>query len=441
MKRNYNVVDNIYILVGLTYLVTPMNTPDVLKLSLNTPSYLLLYKEYIELCSLANHARLGKWQISAVHSYITDKNVFTIKFKPNSMYGEIEIPFHSDSTIDLFRILNSLITRGEFPQAQFAGIKRNHRALKKVPVNISHPLPDMKPIEDRTAGPYSSPKLLGGVNRQENRVKKTISNPDNNRIAHPLNHYNQPSPQFNTTPHPHSPDRKGSPFKANRIKTANSNDFDDYDTLKHFQNPNKFVLGRTDDVMTYSDVIQASHSTGNIPTLYSAISPPQNQPLTSHDNPDQANIQDGYRLRSNSDQNENTEKIIRGPIPFTKTNSLHDVLFDDLNDEMNPYDVIADPPILPKKPVQAPSVPKIIKKLPPPPPLPPPPQPKEYESVTLPERGSNCRGMRKSPSTENHIGYGNFPLEENKQWGKDTNQKYKITSPKHYILEDITENS
>ena len=414
-----------------------MSTPEVVKLRLNTPSYLLLYKDHIELCSLATHARLGKWQISAVHSYTTDKNVFTIKFKPNSMYGDIEIPFHSDSTVDLFRILNSLITRGEFPQTQTAGIKR-----KKIPVNISHPLSDMKQNGDRTVSPYASPILQGNnwPNKQENRVKKTISNPaDNLRIIHPVNYFDQFSPQFNTTPHPHSPERKGSPFKANRIKVTNSCDFDDYDTLVHFQNQkikNKFPLGRTDDVMAFSDLIQASHSTSNIPTMYSALSPTHNRAQNSPYNADQTHFQESFRLRSNSDQNlfEKAENIVHKPIPFAKTNSLHDILSDDLNDELlNSYDVIPDRPILTKKPVQ---VKKITKRLP----LPPPsPEPRDYESVTLPERGTKSKGMKKSPSTENHIGYGNFLLEENRQWGSDTNQKNKFTSPKHYVLEEITE--
>ena len=429
------------ILLGLTYLVTPVATPEVVKLGLNTPSYLLLYKDHIELCSLANHARLGRWQISAVHSYITDKNVFTIKFKPNSMYGEIEIPFHSDCTVDLFRILNSLITRGEFPQTQIAGIKRNHKAIKKVPPNISHPLPDMKVNGDMTPSPFASP-LLG--NNLQNRVKKTISNPPDNHRIFPASYYDPSNPQFYTTPHPHSPERKGSPFKVNRIKTTNSCDFDDYDTLVHFPKTNsnqkdKIPLLRTVDV--FSDLLQASHSTGNIPTMYSALSPTHSTAQSSPLNESHTHFQDSFRLRSNSDQNlfENVEKRMHKPIPFGKTNSVADILSDDLNDDFNPYDVIPDPPKLPNKPVQTqtPQVPKISKRLPPPPPL--FTHPRDYESVTLPERGS--RGMRKSPSTENHIGYGNFPLEENKQWGIDTDQMYKLTSPKHSILEDITEHS
>ena len=406
-----------------------MGTPEVVKLSLNTPSYLLLYKDHIELCSLANHARLGRWQISAVHSYITDKNVFTIKFKPNSMYGEIEIPFHSDCTVELFRILNSLITRGEFPQTQIAGIKRNHKPIRKVPGNISHPLPDMKQNGDMVPSPYSSP-LLG--NSLQNRVKKTISNPPGNHRIFPASSYDPSSPQFSTTPHPHSPERKGSPFKHNRIiKTTTSLDFDDYDTLVHFPKINsnrkdKLLLGRTVDV--FSDLLQASHSTGNIPTMYSALSPAHSAAQSSLCNANQTQFQDSFRLRSNSDQNL-FENARNKPIPFAKTNSTADILSDDPNDDFNHYDVIPDLPKLPKKPVQTqtPQVPKIPKRLPAPPPL--FTQPMDYESVTLPERGS--RGMKKSPSTESHIGYGNFPLEENKQWEIDTAR----------VLEDITEQS
>ncbi|KAI6650632.1 hypothetical protein LOD99_7682 [Oopsacas minuta] len=445
----YEIVTSFYINPNtphsLKYLVTPMNTPTVMKLRMNEPSYLLLFKDHIEICRLSDLARIGKWSILSVHSYTTDKNIFTIKFRQNSMYGEIEVPFCSDYTVELFRILNSLVTTGEFPelpQVQTLGIRRN-KVVKKSPV--SHPLPGMKERSDCPKSPYMSP-ILGQRNNGEYRVKKTVSNPDNNKIF-PVNNLD-PS-RLNTAPHPHSPERKlvyRQKQRANNIiSEVSNNEFDVYSRLNHFpeinaRNKEKFPLLRTDDVTTYSEQSQASHSTGNIPTLYSAIASTSQNGHYSVANFHKTPEMDRKRfneaslfIRRNSDRDLSHKPDVSFPaaLPLMKTNSLHDMLSDD----ENPYDVISDPPVPPPKGVRKPIF--LKKPLPPP----PPPQPNDYLSVTLPERGHGLRGMKKSPSTGNHIGFGNFPLEENRQWVNETNQKPGFTSPQHIVLEDIKEST
>ena len=251
-----------------------MNTPVVTKLRMNEPSYLLLFKNNVELCRLSDLSRLGKWPVSSVHSYTTDKNIFTIKFKSSSMYGEIEILLYSDYTVEMFRILNSVITTGEFPLEKRPGVKRKFE-VRKIPAIPPPPaLPGMMgPINSTPNSPHMSP-----IFTKRNWVKKTISNPDQNRIF-PLANYHPSSPQFNTTPYPHSPERMGA-LKNKKKKRRSidpeemTNDFDTYSKLSHFPNMSpvkkeKFHLNRTDDILTFSDLSQACHSTGNIPILCS----------------------------------------------------------------------------------------------------------------------------------------------------------------------------
>lgn len=425
---SYNMTDITQYTLGLKYLVTPMNTPVVMKLRMNEPSYLLLFKNHIELCRLSDLSRLGKWPVSSVHSYTTDKNIFTIKFKPNSMYGEFEILLYSDFTVEMFRILNSLITTGEFPPQRCPGLKRIFE-IKKIPAIPPPPtLPGMMgQINSTPNSPLMSPIFMN-----RNWVKKTISNPDQNRIL-PVGNYNPSSPQFNTTPHPHSPERKGGVKVKQKRKSINleetTNILDTYSTLNHFPNlspvKERFVLNRTDNIMTYSELSQASHSTGNIPTLYAAKTQSKESDYdvaNFHKIPglDQTKFRSGLFIRSNSD----LDISDKPPLPLKKTYSTCDLLSDD----ENPYDVIPDVTTEPQKLESKVFIPK---KLPPPP---PPPQPSDYISVTLPERG---RGMRKSPSTDCHIGFGIFPLEENREWGRDVYPSY--TSPQHNLLEDIKE--
>ena len=410
-----------------------MNTPAITKFRMNEPSYLLLFKNHIELCRLYDLSRLGKWPVSSVHSYTTDKNIFTIKFKLNSMYGEIEILLYSDYTVEMFRVLNSLITTGEFHPEKRPGVKRKFE-VKKIPV-VPPPLtlPGMMgQINSTPNSPRMSP-----IFTKRNWVKKTISNPDQNKIF-PVGNYNSSSPQFNTTPHPHSPERKGGLKIKQKRKSINleetTNHFDTYSKLTHFPNlspvkKERSQLNRTDDVMTYSELSQASHSTGNIPSLCATNTQSKEgeyDVANFHKIPglDQTKFKSGLFIRSNSDQ-DISEKP---PLPLKKTYSN----FDLLSEDDNLYDVIPDVTTKPQKLESKVFVPK--KLLLPPPPPPPPPQPSDYISITLPERG---RGMRKSPSTDSHIGFGFFPLEENRQWGRDMHPSF--TSPQHNLLDDIKE--
>ena len=435
----------IFLPTDLTYLVTPITTPQVTKLSLTGVSYLLLFKGHIELCRLSDHARLGKWPISAVHSYTTDKNVFTVKFKPNSMYGEVEIPFCSKSTIEIFRLLNSLITTGDFPIGQAPGVKK-----PRAQPLFSQQLPDMISINgDIPSSPILGNNKLNNISPliPKKEVKPSKSNPGRNNLIS----MTSPEPQYHTIQYPNSPERKGGQKRKNRVISMESDmsffDATHYDKFKYFQNGNMAQKGRdrlhrTSDVNAVSDIIHASNSTGNIPTIYSplnatnSLDDPTYSVANFHRFPGWQNStkqNDQMLVRSSSEQNvfETPSKTIYEQLPLAKANSLDNILADELANVSigpSPYAVVNLPSIPPLRPLPM-GAPR-LKKAPTPPPIPQFNQPNGYESVTLPVRGEKLRGMKKSPTIDDNLNFGNFRLEESRQWVRETNHK----------LDDIHEN-